>query len=286
MRKQIKQPQKLKTQNASLKNSYEKNRNPRIVRHKNTKRNQQKKPRTQKYIFLFILFPLAVFTLILIIKGIVPNKVPKAKQTPIISIAANIATSEFSANDVQDNYNPPWNLTLVNRENPIPNDYQTELVELEGGEYVDKRIYQPLMRMLEDAKEGNWNQLPLVVSGYRTEDKQRSLYNAKIKKFKKEGYPEDEAIKLAEQWVAVPGYSEHQLGFAVDLNGATYDLYLWLQENSYKYGFIFRYPANKTDITGVAEEVWHYRYVGEEAAAEIYQQGICLEEYLENLQVP
>ena len=89
---------------------------------------------------------------------------------------------------------------------------------------------------------------------------------------------------MAEQWVAVPGYSEHQLGFAVDINGATYDVYLWLQENSYKYGFIFRYPGNKTEITGTAEEVWHYRYVGVEAAAEIYEQGICLEEYLENLE--
>ena len=61
------------------------------------------------------------------------------------------------------------------------------------------------------------------------------------------------------------------------------DIYLWLEENSWKYGFIFRYPAYKTDLTGVAGEVWHYRYVGKEAAQEIYEQGVCLEEYLENL---
>ena len=67
---------------------------------------------------------------------------------------------------------------------------------------------------------------------------------------------------------------------AVDINGATYDLYFWLQENSYKYGFIFRYPGDKTDITGVAEEVWHYRYVGVEAATEMHEKGLCLEEYL------
>lgn len=70
----------------------------------------------------------------------------------------------------------------------------------------------------------------------------------------------------------------------MDINGATYDIYLWLQENSYKYGFIFRYSGNKTHITNVAEEVWHYRYVGKEAAAEIHERGICLEEYLENPQ--
>ena len=80
--------------------------------------------------------------------------------------------------------------------------------------------------------------------------------------------------------MAVPGYSEHQAGLAVDINGATYDLYFWLQENSYKYGFIFRYPGSKTEITGVAEEVWHYRYVGVEAATEMYEKGLCLEEYL------
>ena len=85
---------------------------------------------------------------------------------------------------------------------------------------------------------------------------------------------------MARQWLAQPGYSEHQLGLAVDINGAAYDVQLWLQENSYKYGFIFRYPGNKTDITKVAEEVWHYRYVGVNAAKEMYERGICLEEYL------
>lgn len=175
----------------------------------------------------------------------------------------------------------PWNLIIVNDKNPIPKNYNVNLVEVEGGECVDERIYEPLMKMLEDAREGNLGKLPIVVSGYRTHEKQKSLYNLKIEKFKKQGYSDSEAIEQAKQWVAVPGHSEHQLGFAVDINGATYDVYLWLQQNSYKYGFIFRYPADKTDITGVAEEVWHYRYVGIEAAKEIYERGICLEEYLE-----
>lgn len=176
-----------------------------------------------------------------------------------------------------------WNLTLVNKWNPVPDNYEVNLVELEGGEYVDERIYQPLMQMLEDAREANWEQLPRVVSGYRTTEKQQQLYDDKIAEYRKQGYSDDEAESLAQQWVAVPGYSEHQLGFAVDINGATYDVYLWLQENSYKYGFIFRYPGSKTDLTGVAEEVWHYRYVGIEAAAKIHEQGICLEEYNSNM---
>ena len=137
-----------------------------------------------------------------------------------------------------------------------------------------------MLEMLNAAREGNWGKLPAVVSGYRTQEKQKRLYDEKIAYFKKEGYSDSEAVKQAEQWVAVPGHSEHQLGIAVDINGATYDVYLWLQENSHKYGFIFRYPGSKTDITGTAEEVWHYRYVGKEAAKEIYERGVCLEEYL------
>ena len=177
-----------------------------------------------------------------------------------------------------------WNLTLVNKWNPLPENYEVTLVEVPGGEKVDERIYEPLMEMLEAAKEDNWDQLPKVVSGYRTQEKQQELLDEKIEEFKKQGYSDDEAFEQANMWVSVPGYSEHQLGFAVDNNGATYDLYFWLQENSYKYGFIFRYPAGKSDITGAAEEVWHYRYVGVDAATEMYEQGLCLEEYLEKIE--
>lgn len=173
-----------------------------------------------------------------------------------------------------------WNLVLVNHENAIPENYEINLVEVAGGEKVDERIYDPLMEMLEAAKEGNWDQLPMVVSGYRTQAKQQKLFDDKVAKYQNEGHSKSEAEEMAKRWVAVPGYSEHQIGLAVDINGATYDLYFWLQKNSYKYGFIFRYPGYKTGITHVAEEVWHYRYVGVEAATEMYEKGLCLEEYL------
>ena len=211
-----------------------------------------------------------------------PPKPAEVDHPPVI-VVDNVLSENQQA-PVSAEADTDWYLTLVNRWNPIPENYEVNLVEVAGGEQVDERIYEPLMEMLEAAKEENWDQLPLVVSGYRTQEKQQRLYDDKIAKYRSQGYSENEAREMAEQWVAVPGYSEHQLGFAVDINGATYDVYLWLQENSYKYGFIFRYPGNKTEITGTAEEVWHYRYVGVEAAAEIYEQGICLEEYLENLE--
>ena len=193
-----------------------------------------------------------------------------------IDVAGNNGTWENMVYDAQ------WNLILVNDKKPIPEGYEVNLVDTGDGERVDERIYAPLMEMLEDAREANWNLRPRVVSGYRTMEKQQQLYDDKIEEYRKQGYADEEAEELAGQWVAAPEHSEHQLGLAVDINGATYDVYLWLQENSYKYGFIFRYPGNKTEITGVAEEVWHYRYVGVEAATEIREQGICLEEYVEN----
>ncbi len=129
-----------------------------------------------------------------------------------------------------------WELLLVNYENAVPESYEISLAEVHGGEKVDERILASLTEMLEAAKEGNLGQLPVVVSGYRTHEKQKSLFDNKVAKFQKQGYAKDEAKEAAKGWVALPGYSEHQVGLAVDINGATYDLYFWLQENSYKYG--------------------------------------------------
>ena len=95
------------------------------------------------------------------------------------------------------------------------------------------------------------------------------------------------AEKAAKEWVAVPGTSEHQLGIAVDINAdksrsTNEEVYQWLAKNAYKYGFILRYPQGKEDVTGTDYEPWHYRYVGNGAAEEIYNGQICLEEYMEN----
>ena len=141
-----------------------------------------------------------------------------------------------------------WMLMLVNRWNPLPEGYTVQLVDVPGGVQVDERIYQPLMEMLDAATEAGVG--PIVVSGYRTQEKQQSLYDEKINEFLGEGYPRKKAIAQAQQWVSVPGTSEHQTGLAVDINGMIWDVYPWLAENSYKYGFILRYPEDKTEITG------------------------------------
>lgn len=170
-------------------------------------------------------------------------------------------------------------LLLVNRWNPLPGGYVPDLVEIPGGEKVAKEAYAPLMEMLQQAEAEGLG--PQVVSGWRTQEKQQSLYDNKIGEYLSQGYSQKDAVAAAEEWVAKPGTSEHQLGLAVDINGNSYDIYTWLQENSWRYGFIFRYPGDKQSLTGVAEEVWHYRYVGKKAAEMIHSQELCLEEYAE-----
>ena len=133
------------------------------------------------------------------------------------------ALANALADSVQED-DSSWSLILVNYQNPLPRDWETDLKQVPGGEQVDERIYAPLMEMLEAAKETNWDQLPVVVSGCRTREKQQLLYDQRVCKYRNQGYSDREARELAEQWVALPGYSEHHTGLAVDINGATYDL--------------------------------------------------------------
>lgn len=177
-----------------------------------------------------------------------------------------------------------WNLILVNSENVVPDDYKVKLITLSNGQQVDERIYPALQKMFDDMrKEGH---RPLVKSGYRSKESQEEILRDKTEVYLNEGYPKAIAKQMALQWVAKPGTSEHQLGIAVDINPdysvtKGWGFYDWLEENSYKYGFIKRYPADKVDITGISNERWHFRYVGEETAEILYKENLCLEEYIE-----
>lgn len=176
-----------------------------------------------------------------------------------------------------------WELILVNRDHPIPEGYQFQLLTLSNGEQVDERIYPQLQAMFDAAREAGLSLF--VAAGYRTEEKQARLMEEKIRAYQEEGYSEEEARRQAEQWVAKPGTSEHQLGLAVDINAnmelcSDDQVYDWLLQNSARFGFIKRYPEEKASITGIGNEPWHYRYVGEEAAVEMTEQGMCLEEYV------
>lgn len=177
-----------------------------------------------------------------------------------------------------------WNLILVNKDYRIPNNYDIELTELSNGEKIDSRIYPELQVMFDAAR---MNGLELFVrEGYRTQEEQQEIMDDKIQEYENEGHLKKEAKELAKKYVAVPGTSEHQLGLSVDINADTTKcsseaVYQWLDENAYKYGFVKRYPSDKIEITGINNEPWHYRYVGKDAAKEMKEKGLCLEEYLD-----
>lgn len=175
-----------------------------------------------------------------------------------------------------------WNLIVVNRWNELPEDYDVELTELSNGQMVDSRIYPYLQEMFDAGRTEDV--YPVVREGYRTAEEQQEILDDKIQSYINQGYSQVKAERTAKEWVALPGTSEHQLGIAVDINAdkskcSNEDVYEWLAENAYKYGFVLRYPPGKQKITGTSYEPWHYRYVGEEAAKEIYEREICLEEY-------
>lgn len=181
-------------------------------------------------------------------------------------------------------------LTLVNPWNEIPADWAPRLVDIGDGLYIDERAAGALDAMLAECSR-SWVRFPCPISAYRTEDYQRGLYEDKILRVMDEGYSEEEAPAIAAQSVAVPGTSEHQLGFAVDIIDADYtELDLtqewtytqrWLIQNCSNYGFILRYPSESSAITGIIYEPWHYRYVGVSTAKEIEALGITFEEYVE-----
>lgn len=208
-----------------------------------------------------------------------------------LSSVLRLSSDSVLASDQQSGSNPEaegdWKLILVNRWHKIPDGYQPELTRLSNGHAVDSRIYPKLQEMFDDARDEGI--LPEITSSFRTTEDQQRIMDEKISEYLIQGYSDSEAKELAGKWVAVPGTSEHQIGMAVDISTADAGrqdasiVWNWLNENSYRYGFILRYAEDKTEITGVMPEPWHYRYVGEEAAKEIYHQDICLEEYLERL---
>ena len=176
-----------------------------------------------------------------------------------------------------------WKLILVNAGHPLPEDYSITLKELRNDQWVDERIYPELQQMFDDARaEGIY---PLINESYRTAERQQEILDGYIESYQANGLSEEEAVAQAMEIAASPGTSEHQLGLAVDIISETDEddtpTWQWLEANCSRYGFILRYPEDKTEITGISYEPWHFRYVGKEAAEEIMERGITLEEYLE-----
>lgn len=176
-------------------------------------------------------------------------------------------------------------LILVNRTHPLPDDYVPyDLVHCRIPWEEYQPVPSPKQFLVREAAEN----LELLcayakqyavyitgISGYRPFLRQKEIY--------------DNAVLRT--YIAPPGTSEHQTGLAIDLSTPEIDnklsiefshtdAYRFLLRNGAKYGFILRFPQNKQSLTGYPFESWHFRYVGRDAANEITDAGICLEEYV------
>ncbi len=181
-----------------------------------------------------------------------------------------------------------WALVLANYDHDI-REYEPELEEVQNGYRMDVRVAEIARQMIADAAEQGVSLL--VCSAYRPYSSQERNFNNSVNTYLSMGYSQDQAVAATAQLIAYPGRSEHQTGLAADIVTPAYqglddgyaetDAAKWLLENAADYGFILRYPADKTEITRINFEPWHYRYVGIDAAKEIMENGLCLEEFLE-----
>ena len=179
---------------------------------------------------------------------------------------------------------------LVNRWNPLPEEYKPDYVILEG-HAIDPVCREALKQMLADCRAAG-NDIK-ILSAYRSYRDQGFNYNNSVWARVHKGMVLEEAMEVTAMNVALPGTSEHQLGLAFDLVDPEFPLLeqfqediptqQWLMEHCWDYGFILRYPDGTTDLTGIVYEPWHYRYVGVEMAQELKTLGVCLEEYIDML---
>ena len=178
------------------------------------------------------------------------------------------------------------NILLVSENHPLNQNIQIPLKTISKNLQIHEMIYDDLFHMLNEMIKAGLK--PVICSAFQ---RQKELYEKKCQYYQNKRYSFDIAQKLASQWVAKPGCSEHQTGLALDIVSVDYQQLdekqeqtqeqQWLMLNSWRYGFILRYPKGKQSITHVNYEPWHYRYVGKIAATEIYNRQITLEEYVE-----
>lgn len=172
---------------------------------------------------------------------------------------------------------------LVNKYHKLSNNYVPSDLEKINSKYqwlgrsneLRKDAREAFEKMCEAATKDNI--YIYAGSGYRSYQTQLYLYNTYVKR---------DGFKAAETYSARASYSEHQTGLAMDIANKSGFIskndkeYNWLVKNSYKYGFILRYPEGKENITGYMYEEWHYRYLGTTLAKEVYDSGLTYDEYL------
>ena len=241
----------------------------RQLRAQRNRRRQAQVRRRKLLLGLLVLAVLAV-VLILVLRGCGKDKEP-AQPTPSENVdKPDTPNTPAEPSDREQNQKPddqqsngnqeiPWNLTLVNRWNPLPEGWTVDEVELSNGWTVDSRCYDALQQMMDACRAEGLH--PVVCSAYRTQAVQQNIFDQMKQSLLDQGYSDADAETEAGRQVAVPGTSEHQLGLAVDIVDLDHQLLdesqeqtavqQWLMTNSWRYGFILRYPTAKTETTGI-----------------------------------
>ncbi len=195
-------------------------------------------------------------------------------------VSDKIGGTDKSSSSSKDSSSKPM---LVNRDNKVPDGYVPKVTSIGAGYQLETKAAAAFLKMQNAAADSGVSIYP--VSAYRSQERQVVVFNNKVQEYKNQGLDDDEAYVQASGYVAIPGTSEHSLGLAVDINSLEESFentkaFSWLYKNCAKYGFILRYPKDKTKITKINYEPWHYRYVGVDIAKEIMSKKQCLEEYL------
>lgn len=255
---------------------------------KKTNKNKKKKINKKK-IVLFIAILLINFLLIV---KIAKHEKTVETFTEEETMESNL-TNTLDGNQIQEQTEETkreiadWRLTLANYENLLPEDFTVEVANIDSTRQFDARAIGDLNDMLNAMKKYGITNI-WVQSAYRSVARQKELYDNSIQKYLSEGKTQEEAERLTNEYINKPGSSDHNLGLAVDFNYVDNKFeklagFKWLQENAEDYGFVLRYPKDKEDITKIAYESWHWRYVGKEHAKKMNELNMCLEEYIEYL---
>lgn len=181
-----------------------------------------------------------------------------------------------------------WYMVLANRSSVLPGDFTVAETATVGEAVVDARIVEALRQMVNDAAAAGVKLKP--TNGYRSIARQQELWDARVKTLMEGGLSQADAETKAIDYTSAPGTSDHNTGLGLDIVSEDHPAKdagfaetaaaQWLAEHAADYGFILRYPSDKTEATGMDYEPWHYRYVGSEQAHKIKESGLCLEEYL------
>ena len=208
----------------------------------------------------------------------------------------NAVIATMTKEEIETMLNDPFML-LVNRDHRIGKDFNgLNLTSYNGDHRLNDVTASALRQLISAGKSAGYNYV--LYSGYRSYSTQYNIYYGKVSRYKNQGYSEEEAIRLTNQYSAPPGASEHQTGLAADVcipsivnkydclheNYEYTDEYKWFSAHAHEYGFILRYRKGDEAITGYNFEPWHYRYVGVDVATEIYKMDVTFEEYVEALQ--